>query len=164
MSFNRLDFLLKEIEDVYVQENFYKLKLYLEQLTSGDSTLIQNIVNAASTDDNQISKVMSCDASVGVGNWVVNSLVTNNTVEAAADNLTPEPVIGIVLDKPATTKCNVCFVGLVPITLARGRVYLSQTGQASITGPSVGYQQKLGVSFGDNTMFVNPESTRIKRI
>jgi hypothetical protein len=30
-EFNRLDLLLKEIDDPYVQENFYRLKLYLEQ-------------------------------------------------------------------------------------------------------------------------------------
>jgi len=37
---NSLDLLLKEIEDRYVQENFYRLKLYLERLDTGGTTII----------------------------------------------------------------------------------------------------------------------------
>lgn len=42
---NSIDLLLKEIEDPYVQENFYRLKLYLERLDSGGGTgsITQNI-------------------------------------------------------------------------------------------------------------------------
>lgn len=37
----RLDLLLKEINDPYVQENFYRLKLYLEQLSVGNTTIVE---------------------------------------------------------------------------------------------------------------------------
>jgi len=37
-----LDLLLKEIEDPYVQENFYRLKLYLNSLESGVTTIIRD--------------------------------------------------------------------------------------------------------------------------
>jgi len=40
----RLDLLLKEIEDEYVQENFYRLKLYLEQLAVGNTTVVNQQV------------------------------------------------------------------------------------------------------------------------
>jgi len=36
------DLLLKEIEDEYVRENFWRLKLYLEQLQSGGTTIINS--------------------------------------------------------------------------------------------------------------------------
>ena len=37
----KLDLLLKEIDDAYVQENFYRLKLYLEQLAVGNTTIVE---------------------------------------------------------------------------------------------------------------------------
>jgi len=46
-QFNKLDLLLKEIEDPYVQENFYRLKLFLEAFDAGDDTynVVTNVVN-----------------------------------------------------------------------------------------------------------------------
>lgn len=41
-----LDLLLKEIKDPYAQENWYRLKLYLETLSSGITTINQTIINA----------------------------------------------------------------------------------------------------------------------
>jgi len=164
---NSLDLLLKEIEDRYVQENFYRLKLYLERLDTagGDITIIQGGgTTPAPTTADQINKVMGCAITTGVGQWVLQSLSANNFAEPAPDNLTTQPVIGIVIDKPTTTTCTVCLIGLVSTALARGRVYLSATGVGSNSSPASGYMQKLGISFGDGTMFVNPETTRIKRI
>ncbi len=37
---NSLDLLLKEIKDEYVQENFYRLKLWLERLNTGGTTIV----------------------------------------------------------------------------------------------------------------------------
>lgn len=48
-NFNRLDLLLKEIQDPYVQENFYRLKQWIEQndvggLSSGDGGSSNNLI------------------------------------------------------------------------------------------------------------------------
>lgn len=43
----KLDLLLKEIKDEYVQENFYRLKLYLEQLGVGNTTIVnQDVIDS----------------------------------------------------------------------------------------------------------------------
>ena len=48
MAKKRLDLLLKEIADPYVQENFYKLKTYIENLTtSGGGTGTQGLTGPA---------------------------------------------------------------------------------------------------------------------
>lgn len=49
---NRVKFFIKEIEDYYVQENFLKLKRYLDcvNLTGGDTTIINPGGGGSSTD------------------------------------------------------------------------------------------------------------------
>lgn len=51
LDFNRLDLLLKEIQDPYVQENFYRLKLFLQQAKlsgGGVGNVVTNITTSAS--------------------------------------------------------------------------------------------------------------------
>lgn len=62
-DFNRLDLLLKEIEDPYVQENFYRLKQWIEQNNvggggGGGSTSVSNTVIDADIWD-QFSKPLA---------------------------------------------------------------------------------------------------------
>lgn len=45
----KLDLLLKEIDDRYVQENFYRLKLYLEQLNVGNTTIVETLGGTGGT-------------------------------------------------------------------------------------------------------------------
>ena len=57
-QFNNLDLLLKEIKDPYVQENFYKLKLYLERLArnkTGNTTILQNITGGGGSGNTILS-------------------------------------------------------------------------------------------------------------
>jgi len=47
---DRLVLLLKEIDDKFVQENFWRLKLYLEQLETGAGGATTNITNITQAD------------------------------------------------------------------------------------------------------------------
>jgi len=156
-----LDLLLKEIEDPHVQENFYRLKLYLEQIATGNTTIVQgdtvtNVAGAVA-----LKKVMSCDVSVNINDWVYQSTTVDNLAIAAVDHNPLKPVIGIVVTKPATTQCEVMFLGVTPFASGRGQLFLGITGQASDVAPSTGYIQKLGMGFGDGDILVRPEWTRI---
>lgn len=163
-----LDLLLKEIKDPHVQENFYRLKLYLEQLSVGNTTIVAPAAGGGTTGGTSatgsLTKTMGCASTVKVGDWVYQSNSTNNFAVSATDNDPLVPVIGIVTSKPVPTQAIVTLVGVVDFSIARGRLFLGNTGLAALTAPSSGYLQKLGISFGDGTIFVNPETTRIRRI
>ena len=88
---------------------------------------------------------------------------TNNRAVTAADNTNLEPVIGIVLDKPTTTTCTVILHGIYALSVSRGKFYLGAGGSATTTGPTTGFLQSLGVSFGNGDIFINPEYNRVKR-
>ena len=45
----KLDLLLNEIDDRYVQQNFYRLKLYLEQLNVGNTTIVETLGGTGGT-------------------------------------------------------------------------------------------------------------------
>lgn len=164
---------IKEIEDHYSQENWYKLKLYLDRLCSeldernaagggaGGATVT---VNPAPIVLTQISKVMNCDTFVDVGDWVYHSLSTDNFAERATNNNTPAPIIGKVILKPSATQATVVFSGIVEDGAGRGRIFLSTTGTSTPSAPTAGFVQRLGISFGDGTMMVNPELHRVRKI
>jgi len=156
-----LDLLLKEIKDPHVQENFYRLKLFLENLSTGATTIVQGDTNISVEGAVQLTKVMACDSGVAVDDWVYQSETVDNLAVAAADQNPAKPVIGIVIAKPSLTQCEVMYLGITPFTVGRGQLYLGLTGQASDAAPATGYIQKLGMSFGDGEILVRPEWTRI---
>lgn len=114
--------------------------------------------------ENNITKVMDCDSSVAIDDWVYQSLTTNCYAEKAADNNPPQPVIGKVIAKPTSTQAEVVVSGIVSDSSVRGRLFLDGSGVASTTPPVLGFVQRIGVSFGDGTILVNPELHRVKKV
>lgn len=112
----------------------------------------------------EISKIMDCDNVVSVGDWVVQSPSVNNKAEKIANNLGTNPIIGIVKEKPTSVTCKVLFYGFFPMLLGRGKIHLSTIGDASTTAPITGNVQHLGISFGDGTILVKPESIMLRRV
>jgi len=112
---------------------------------------------------NQMVHTMNCAASVAIDDWVYQSTTVDNTAVTASDNTQSTPIIGIVKAKPTTTTCEVIQVGYHTFSIARGRMFHSVSGGASLVGPSTGYIQTLGMSFGNGTIFINPEYRRIRR-
>lgn len=171
MAKQRLDLLLKEIVDPYVQENFYKLKVYLENTLvggSGGSTGPQGPQGPPGAQgpegEADIRKTLDCAVGVAVDDWVYQSTTTDNFAITATDNSPTKGVNGIVLSKPTTTTCEVMFLGITTLAVARGEMFLDASGQASNIAPATGYLQRLGISFGDGQVLIRPDWTRIKRI
>ena len=102
-----------------------------------------------------------CNTSVGVGDLVYIS--GDNFVSTALDNMTIEPVFGIVVGKPDNTVATVLLRGEIPTSLARGRVFLSVTGTRGLVVPATGYVHNLGISYGLGRMFFQPSIHRAKR-
>lgn len=117
----------------------------------------------ASTETN-ITKIMDCDVSLSVGDWVFQSTTINNRAETPTDNNPDSPIIGRVVDKPSTTQATIVLIGIVNESEPRGRIFLGSTGGSAVTPPTIGFIQRLGVSFGDGQMMLNPELHRVKKI
>lgn len=133
-----------------------------EQLTDGSNA--DSLHTHTFPTVGEVVKLMDCDASLALDDWVYQSPSTNNLAVKETGNTNTEPVIGIVKSKPTAVTCNVLLVGIHSlITGGRGVLRLSTSGVATFAVESTGYIQKLGMSFGDGTIFVKPEYMRLKR-
>lgn len=126
-------------------------------LSGGGSSIVQN----------QTVHVMDCAASVAVNDWVYQSPVTNNLAVKVTSNTQVEPTIGLVKAKPTATTCEVILIGLYSgLSLTgRGKFYLSGSGGETFLPPSSGtgvFVRNLGVSFGNGTIFINPEKVGLE--
>lgn len=169
MADRRLNLLLKEISDPEVQYNFWRLKEYIDCLGegAGGDTIVNRsvVVNEAAVPSTTsfISRIMDCAASVLVGDWVYHSGLQNNFAISSTDNKPPEAVFGKVIDKPSPTVCEVVHLGIAPDNVGRGTIYLDENGQATNVCPQDGYIQRLGVSYGNGEILINPEIHRVVR-
>lgn len=112
----------------------------------------------------EITKLMDCAASVALDDWVFQSPTTNNLAVESVNNTIVQPVIGIVQSKPSAITCVVLLVGIHSLaTGGRGVLRLNSSGTAGFTVELAGFIQILGMSFGDGTILVKPESMRLER-
>jgi hypothetical protein len=113
----------------------------------------------------EIAKTMNCGPTVSVGDWVVQSLTLDDTAEKLSNNVGSNPIIGIVKSKPTSLTCNVVYYGFYNLAVGRGRLYLDTSGSAATTtAPGTGNVQHLGISFGNGTILVKPESIVLRRV
>jgi hypothetical protein len=112
----------------------------------------------------EISSTMDCLGTTAVGDWVAQSLTIDNFAEKLSNNLGTNPIIGIVKSKPTATTCVVLFFGVYALTYGRGKIHLSTTGNGTTTAPATGNIQQLGISFGNGTILVKPESVMLRRV
>ena len=115
----------------------------------------------------QVCQTMDCAASLAVNDWVYQSTTTNNFAVKTSSNTQVEPTIGIVKSKPTSTTAEVLLLGLYTgLALgSRGKFWLGDTGLATFTFPSAGtgkFVRNLGLSFGDGTIYVNPEKVGLE--
>lgn len=164
----RLDLLLKEIEDPYVQENFRKLKRYLDCLDLGNQLGVPGPAGPPGTpgapgqDSTPDEKLMNVLATVNVGDAVFQDYTQVNFARTFPNNDSPSPFIGVVIEKPTTTTAVVQLQGLISTALPQGTVFMSLTGDFQIGYPASGKWQRMGYSFGDGTMWLEPEKRRIR--
>lgn len=162
--------LLREIQDVYVQENFYKLKLYLDDLDSqveGLSSTVNNINTiisvppppAPATSAPKLIANFITDAGTAVGNIVrVNG---TNTVTKITDNFSatiPNGIFGIVTNKPSSISADVIFVGIqggYSGFTAGLPLFVSVAGVPTHTPPTTGMVQQIGFAVSSTELFLN---------
>lgn len=109
------------------------------------------------------TKLVSCQPTTAVNDFVYVDTSNANTVIEATDNNTPEPIVGIVREKLTAQSCIILLIGLHPIVIGEGELFLGANGSASLTPPP-GTGQILGYSFGDGNIFFNPNLLRSFRV
>ena len=106
-------------------------------------------------------KVVTGPADLNIGDACY--LVDINEVAKAIDNNTPEPILGIIQARNSDVSQFSYFMlvsGIFNTAVARGEIYLSDTGLISPVRPLDGFVQRLGYSFGDGTIFFQPDFQR----
>jgi hypothetical protein len=108
---------------------------------------------------------IGCESSVVVGDLVRQSLISDNTVATATDNLSNHPVIGIVQAKLDDTNCIVLILGKVSgfSGLTKGNVvFVGATGLPTTAFP-VGNRQIIGVALSESEFILKPDFRMVIR-
>lgn len=155
----QLSLLLREVQDPYVQENFRKLKAFVEALASSQN---QNTSEIEDFSDNVDIREMSCPAGAQQGDLVYLDYTRTNFVRTYGSNSPPTRFIGVVIKKINPTRAEVQMYGMIETTLPTGPVFAGENGGMRIGIPSTGITQKLGFSFGNGFMLLSPNRNRIK--
>lgn len=168
MAKKRLDLLLKEISDPYVQENFYKLKTYIENLTTGGSVGAQGTPGPAGP--------QGIPGAGGVLNLISGeTLSALKFVYVGADgkvylgnsaSYDTSEVVGMTLQAVATG----VSVQILPFGLAQDAsfaygysqtLFLTTLGNVSTVAPSTGHRVKVGQGLDNGKIFVDIDETII---
>jgi hypothetical protein len=162
-----LRLLLKEIDDKYVQENFYKLKLYLDdlegQLTGstvpgGASTIITPSPPVLQVP--RVVETFTTDVATDVGDLVKISGV--NTVMRLFSNTSveiPHGIFGVGYNKISPTLIEVLFLGSLGgfSGLTPGQaIFVDTAGATTISPPATGMVQQIGHAISATEIFFQP--------
>jgi len=168
-SFNKVDLLLKEIEDRYVQENFYRLKLYLENLDLGDdiinvvnNAITQNATDAESATQLKISRIAQ---EAIFENELVKAFSATH-VELASGDATKQDavVLGIAGNDAAIGQSvDIILLGVASDAAfaaftVNDLLFLDVDGGITNVKRTSGYHVIIGKSLGGNDILCNPES------
>lgn len=109
--------------------------------------------------------LFDCEATAAIGDLVYQDSVVQNKVIVCTDNTTLEPAIGVIIEKPTSTTCNVLVLGLYDgyagLTIG-DKVFLDTDGTVTTgTKPTSGYVQNLGQVVAPDTIFFLPNTTRV---
>lgn len=168
-NLKRLDLLFREVQDSVAQENFWRLKLFLDDLLDG--TLTSTGTSGGGSGSSSVDyatvageaaatvKEFITDAGTPVGSFV--RVVGTNTVQNITDNTyatIPYGIFGVVLSKPSPLIAKVAFVGIVSgySGLTTGSpIFISTSGLPTHTAPTTGMSQEIGKAVSTTEIFIN---------
>jgi hypothetical protein len=85
-------------------------------------------------------------------------------VKASATNNPPQPMLGIVAQRPEPTRAVIHVLGFIlpkaDLQLSLGVLYIGQNGQLSTVQPPSGFIQRMGFSLGDGWLYIQPSFDR----
>jgi len=164
----RLDLLLKEIKDPYVQENFYKLKIFLENFEGGGA---QGPAGNTGATGPQGAPGVGGTVTVIAGETLpaLKFVYIGSDGKAYLGNSATFPeteVIGMTTQAGATNS----ILEIVPFGLVQDpsftfgysqMLFLTTNGAFSTTVPVTGHRVKLGQGLNNGQIFIDIDETII---
>jgi hypothetical protein len=157
----RLDLLIREVEDPHAQENFWRLKNVIQDLSSSGIPGPQGAVGPAGPTPITVPKLVATfntDVLTFAGHLLrVNG---DNTVTLITDNNSstiPNGVFGIGYSKPSPLQIDVVFTGIIGgySGFTTGfPLFISTAGIPTHTPPATGMVQQIGFAVSATEIFV----------
>jgi hypothetical protein len=112
----------------------------------------------------KVAAEFDCDAGVAVGDLVVPSNTVSDTVEKITVNSYDGLVIGIVIRKISSTRCEVLasgkISGLTGIDFGKP-LFVGTNGKLTTAKPVTGHLQAMGMSLTTTTGFLLPSMMKV---
>jgi len=162
----RLDLLLKEVKDPVAQENFWRLRRILEDISQSGLAGPQGPqgppgppgTGGVASQAPKLIETFDTDVGTLAGDFVKVSGV--NAVTKVSDNLIatiPNGIFGIGLSKPSPLQIEVIFIGIMGgyAGLTAGLpLFVSPTGTPTHTAPTSGIVQQIGFAISADQLFL----------
>lgn len=164
-TLKRLDLLVREVKDPHAQENFWRLRNLVEDLSSNG---IQGPQGPPGPAGPAGPTPISVPKLVATFNTDIGTLATHllrvngdNTVTQITDNASgtiPNGVFGVGLSKPSALQIDVVFTGIVGgysgFTIG-SPLFISTLGVPTHTPPATGMVQQIGFAVSATELFVS---------
>lgn len=155
-------------QDAYYHTQKRKLRMsekvkYIFNPFTAQLDAVQQKLNISA---NSITDIRNCLVGASIGDLVMESLAITEGVDSVVDNNDIRPIIGIIINKPTTTTCEVLTVGRVDgfVGLTKGsKIWLNTDGTVTSTPVATGYLQNLGTAREADVIDFNPQINRVKR-
>src|SRR5574343_1756410 len=164
-TLKRVDLLLREVSDPYAQENFWRLRSVIQDLSSfgivgppgpqgpigppgPPATVVEKVGITFNTD---LATQPTHFVVVNGANSVTK--LTNNSVSSM-----PNGIFGVGLIKPSSLQITVLFMGIMAgySGLTTGApVFISTTATPTHTPPSTGIVQQIGFAVSQTEIMIN---------
>lgn len=165
-TLKRLDLLIREVQDPHAQENFWRLRRILDDISDSGLAGPPGPPGPAGPPGSP-GPVTSAPKLVATFNTDVATLATHllkvtgaNTVERITDNLSatiPNGIFGVGLSKPSSLQIDVTFTGIVGgysgFTIG-SPLFISTSGIPTHTPPATGMVQQIGFAISATELFV----------
>lgn len=164
-TLKRLDLLVREVKDPHAQENFWRLRNLIEDLSSNG---IQGPQGPPGPAGPAGPTPISVPKLVATFNTDVGTLATHllrvngdNTVTQITDNASgniPNGVFGVGLSKPSALQIDVVFTGIVggySGFIIGSPLFISTLGVPTHTPPATGMVQQIGFAVSATELFVS---------
>lgn len=114
----------------------------------------------------KVSATFSCDEATVIGDLVVPSTTTEDTVLTIKSNVYSGLVIGVVINKPTPDTCEVLATGkLGDISgVEFGKpMFVGTNGKLTTTCPTTGHKQIMGMTLTSSSAFLLPSTEKVVR-
>lgn len=118
----------------------------------------------------KVAEYFDCVEPASIGDLVVPSETTQETVEPISSNVYPNLVFGVIIEKLGVGRCRVLISGKLSgaayqlAGLVTGRaLYVGSNGKLTTTPPVSGHIQRCGVALKSDTVFLNISLDKVVR-